>query len=359
MLELLIQNRFIFYVCFAAWLLLFLSSAFRPQHFRNSFFLMFALLMTVMSGAALFGDNAGTFLIVVFILVSIVLFLVPAMLVYNGIVMIKKEGRSLAHLLSLFLGIFVGFGEIAVIWIVLRLGGGYDFSKFDSILYFIGMSVFYISSVILSFVLYVIFIQIMPHRMKFDYIIIHGAGLLDGDRISKLFASRIDKAISVYKRCKKKPMIIASGGQGEDESISEGEAMYRYLAGHGIPYENIIIEGNSKTTRENLMFSKDIIVSREKLPKDMKKGIPLIKRNGKGPRVALVSSNYHIYRCLSYSSKIGMDCVGIGAKVAAYFWASAVIREFIAIFTQRLHMIVFIAGYLIAVVIPTVYMFFN
>ena len=80
-----------------------------------------------------------------------------------------------------------------------------------------------------------IFIQFMPHIREFDFLIIHGAGLLKGDKVSKLLANRIDKAIKVYNKSKRKPVIIPSGGQGGDETISEAEAMKQYLLKHGIP----------------------------------------------------------------------------------------------------------------------------
>ena len=71
-------------------------------------------------------------------------------------------------------------------------------------------------------------------------------------KVSKLLANRIDKAIKIYNKSKRKPVIIPSGGQGGDETISEAEAMKQYLLEHGIPEEHIILEDKSKNTMENL-----------------------------------------------------------------------------------------------------------
>ena len=201
---------------------------------------------------------------------------------------------------------------------------------------FIGSSVLYISFWILAFVLYMIFMQIMPHIREFDYLIIHGAGLLKGDKVSKLLANRIDKAIKIYNKSKRKPVIIPSGGQGRDETISEAEAMKKYLLEHEIPEEHIILEDKSKNTMENLENSKNIIFSQ-----------------GGKHRVALVTSNYHVYRCLLYAKSMKLTCTGIGAHVAWYYWPSAVIREFVAVFTTKKFLICTIIGYIFVVLLPS------
>ena len=188
--------------------------------------------------------------------------------------------------------------------------------------------------------IYCVFLQIIPRKRDFDYVIIHGAGLLEGDRISKLLADRLDKAIEVYHKDPTPPILIPSGGKGSDEKLSEAEAMEKYLLEKGIPAHMIIKEDKSATTYENLEFSKAIIDSFE------------------GPKyTALVTSNYHVYRALRYCRKIKMKCVGIGSHVAFYYWPSALIREFIAVHSEKKHLIMFIVGWLLFV-LPPVLSFF-
>ena len=86
------------------------------------------------------------------------------------------------------------------------------------------------------------------------------------------------------------------------------------------------------TTRENLLNSKAIIDAREGEKK-----------------TALVSSNYHVYRCLLLAREIGLKCTGIGADVALYYWPSALIREFIAVFLTRHFLIRALVGYLLLI----------
>ena len=69
----------------------------------------------------------------------------------------------------------------------------------------------------------------------------------------------------------------------------------------------------------------------------------------------LVSSNYHVYRALRYCRKIGLDCAGIGSHVAFYYWPSALIREFVAIHSEKKHFIMLVAGWVLCVIIPMLY----
>ena len=310
------------------WLVTLLCITFRPQSYFNSLLLMASILVTMIFIAGFLGsEGAGYFLLACVALIMLALLLVPVLLIINGIQMIRKESVCFAHMLSLVLGIIVGIGEIATFIYVF----GYErYGNIGSLMMFISATVFYFSFLILSFVVYSIFIQRMPHRKKFDYVIIHGCGLKDGERVSKLLQDRVDKAIEVYRKCGEKPMLIPSGGKGSDEKISEAQAMKDYLLEMGIPEERIVLEDQSTTTRENLTFSNNIIQSR-----------PGRKRT------ALISSNYHVYRCLRLAKELKIQCTGIGAHTALYYWPSALIREFVAVFLTKKFLIWSIIGYLI------------
>lgn len=320
------------------WAVLLVAVLWKPQRFRNSLLLMVTVGVTLLLIAGMFGDYMGYALIVIFLLGVLALLVAPILLIINGIYMIRRESTSLANVLSLLLGIVIALGEFAMIFAFSRIMYWGGIPVIYKILFLLGLSVFYFSFLLLGFVLYTLFIQIMPHRMNFDHVIIHGAGLLNGREVSKLLADRIDKAISVYEKCEVKPVLIPSGGQGADEDISEAEAMASYLREHGIPEEHIILEDRSTTTMENLANSKAIIDSRQ------------------GKRIALVSSNYHVYRCLTYAKKIKMKCVGIGARVAWYYWPSALIREFVAVFSGKKNLIFILLGYALFMALPFMWM---
>ena len=325
------------------WLMFFILSALYPHRLFNSVFLALGLFLTLFIIVSIIVDELASGFIISFVIVGIILLFVPLMLIFNGITMLKKEGKSLANLLSLILGIVIFIGEMSLIVVVI---GNYsmgikvieDLSPF---LMFVGLSVFYFSFIILLFVLYLAFFQFVPHIYNFEYIIVHGCGLLDGDRISKLLSNRIDKAIKAFHKGKDKAMLICSGGQGSNETISEAKAISNYLIEKGISEDHILLEDKSTTTKENLVFSNEIINSR-----------------GGSKKTALVSSNYHIYRCVLLAHELKIKCVGIGAKTALYYWPSAVIREFVAVFLNKTHLIWIGLGYLI-VISPFIYMIFH
>lgn len=327
-----------------SWILLICATLWKPQRIKNAFLLMIALLFTFMTIAGLFGDHMVNALVTGAILCFFALLLVPFLLIANGILTVRREGRSIANSMSLLLGIIILIGELA--WIVPILNGSVYFIKKDifGVILFIGVSIFYISCIILSFVAYNLFIQYIPRSIHFDYVIIHGCGLLDGHRVSPLLASRLDKAIDIYNKSDAKPILIPSGGRGSDETLTEAEAMAQYLIEHGIPETNIYKEDRSTTTMENLANCKAYIMGRGG-----------VKRY----RTALVSSNYHVYRCLLYAEKLGMKCIGVGAKVAWYYWPSALLREFVAIFTRPKYIVWTLIGYLILVVMPMWPIFFG
>ena len=332
MADVFIQNLQVIGPVFAVvWILTVVFVILRPQRYLNSLLLMAALLVTMIFIGGFFSENSrGIFILICFLAVMAALFLVPVFLIVNGIQMIRREGFSFAHILSLALGIVVGIGEIAAVIYVLGLSEIIRMENAHHWVLLLVLTVFYFSFLILSFVIYTVFIQIMPHRMNFNYVIIHGCGLADGERLTNLLRSRVDKAVEIYGKCRIKPVIIPSGGRGGDEKISEAQAMTEYLLERGIPQEHIIPEDRSATTRENLQNSKEIIDS----------------RSGK-KKTALISSNYHIYRCLRLARTIGLKCTGIGSRVAFYYWPSALIREFIAVFLTKRFLIWSIVGYLL------------
>lgn len=88
---------------------------------------------------------------------------------------------------------------------------------------------------------------------------------------------------------------IVSGGQGEGEDISEAECMRAWLINRGIAPERVIPEDKSTSTMENLMFSKEIILS----------------RGGSLDDVAILSSCYHLYRAKSMARGLGMEVAGV------------------------------------------------
>ena len=171
------------------------------------------------------------FFIFSFILLPILIFLSGIFLIYNGLILLKREGRSKANYLSMLLGIVI---LLFFALISFRLGGQNELfytNHFLNILFvFIFYSYFIFGFAFAGFMLYSILYLFIPKKKHYDFIIIHGAGLLGGEKVTPLLKRRIDKAVEAYHKSKNSNIkIIASGGQGADEKISEAQAIYNYI----------------------------------------------------------------------------------------------------------------------------------
>ena len=108
-----------------------------------------------------------------------------------------------------------------------------------------------------------------------DVLIVLGCAVR-GERVSLTLKLRLDAALE-YLEHSPNTAVIVSGGKGDGESISEAEAMKRYLVSHGIDEGRIIKEDKSASTWENFKFSKDIL-----------------DRRFPGASVAFVTTNFHV-----------------------------------------------------------------
>lgn len=158
-----------------------------------------------------------------------------------------------------------------------------------------------------------------------DYIIILGCAIRNDGSLTPLLKARTDTAVDFekaqYEKTGKHAVFVPSGGQGDDEIISESEAMERYLTETGIPASQILREDKSVNTYQNFKFSKEIIDNSNKENKDI--------------NIAFASTNYHIFRGYILSKKLGFYAQGISAKTKWYFFPNAFIREFIGLLVDK------------------------
>ncbi|MFJ7727644.1 YdcF family protein [Neobacillus sp. NPDC097160] len=143
-----------------------------------------------------------------------------------------------------------------------------------------------------------------------DYVIVLGARV-KGSVPSLAFASRITAA-AVYLKENSHTIVIASGGKGSGEDISEAETIKRELVKQGISENRIILEDRSTDTYENIEFSKKLI------PSDAKIGL-------------VVTNNFHLYRAISIARDRGLDVQGLPAKTPWKAVLKSYSREYLAI----------------------------
>ena len=92
------------------------------------------------------------------------------------------------------------------------------------------------------------------------YVIVLGAGV-NGSVPSLSLRERIDAAYE-YLVAYPQAICIVSGGQGNNEDISEAECMFRELTAMGIEADRVWMEDKATSTRENLRFSLALIEQR-------------------------------------------------------------------------------------------------
>ncbi|QOV19187.1 YdcF family protein [Blautia liquoris] len=326
-----------FYLVTVLYLLFFLIRLKKDKGNLINGFLFFVLML--LSGLCFIrlADTTGSrFLLhlatAIAVLITIVLlsgtFTILLMSFGSAYVLLKREGRSLSNLLSLFLGIGI------IGWLLLNTLSFQNTSMnktFSAIMLVLNTVLFYLVFMFSNFLLASFVYRIYYPIRRQDYIIVLGAGLIHGDKVSPLLAGRIDRAIKVYrKQLKNKgvsPIIIMSGGQGPNEALPESHAMREYAIDQGIPEHHILIEDKSVNTYQNMLFSKELIESKEK---DMSH-----------THILFSTTNYHVFRAGMYAKKVHLRAQGIGAKTKFYFWYNALLREFAAILVmnKRTHII--------------------
>ncbi len=97
----------------------------------------------------------------------------------------------------------------------------------------------------------------MKDKPDLDYLIVLGAQV-NGTVLTRALKGRTDRALSYLKENPSTKAVL-SGGQGKGEEISEAQAMCRYLTSQGIDRERLLLEDRSTSTRENLIFSFQVI----------------------------------------------------------------------------------------------------
>ncbi|GAA1340116.1 YdcF family protein [Saccharothrix algeriensis] len=257
-------------------------------------------------------DAIGAAVLVALLLAGLVL---PVALVVNGVVMLRREGRGLANLLSLLTGL-----AILALVVVFGFALADDRTWVHAVVGSLVIVAAYVAFLFVSLLLYSVFYGKTGRRTGFDAVIVLGAGLR-GDRVPPLLAARLDRAAAVFHReaaAGHTPLVVVSGGQGADEDVTEAAAMRRYLLGSGVPEDRIALEDRATTTEENLIYSRALLADR-----------------GHTGRVVAVTNNYHVFRTAVLARRLRMRLEVIGSHTAWYFLPSAFLREFVALLARR------------------------
>ena len=246
--------------------------------------------------------------------------LMPFLLMFNGVVLIRREGRRLSNLLCLAAGLALIATPMTAAALVATAN---PWALLLAALMFCACA--YLGVFLLIFLGQTVVQRIwggrrtVPHP---DVVVVHGAGLING-KVGPLLGSRIQGGIEAWRDEDAlrpgAPLLVMSGGQGPDEPVSEARAMADYAIARDIPAERILLEDRSTTTRQNIAYTRDL----------------LAERGMADPQVLLVTSSFHAVRTAILASDMGVPWAVAPARTAWFYIVNAWLREYVAVLTYR------------------------
>ena len=144
-------------------------------------------------------------------------------------------------------------------------------------------------------------------RWLYCTVVVLGCQVSANGEPTVMLRDRIDAAYD-YLTAHPESRCVASGGQNDNEPISEASCIRNTLVARGIHPDRIYLEDRSRSTEENLTFSAELI---------RKEGLPT--------RVAIASDNFHQLRAAVWARRGGLDPWSIGCvtwwPLSPGYWA--------------------------------------
>lgn len=151
-------------------------------------------------------------------------------------------------------------------------------------------------------------------NQKTDFLIILGSGIR-GEQVSLTLKERLDEGISYLKYYPDVPVVV-SGGRGFGESITEAEAMRRYLVNSGIADQRIFKEEQSTSTIENFRYTKALLFNQTQ-----KRNISLM----------IITNDFHMLRSKMLAHRNGFETYGISCRTPYQVLLTTYTREYFAL----------------------------
>ena len=331
-----------------------------PRQFRNALFLFAALAWSSVLLVLRFNNYILGLILIALVLLTP--FLTIIFLLINTVVVVKNNGFSLTSMLPLLMA-----GFLILLIASPAIVNNLDPDTHRVVVVLLGLFILeslWFSFTFVALLFYSWIYRIFPRRRTYDYIIIHGAGL-DGPRPTPLLAGRIDKALELWNKQHQYGKFVVSGGQGADEVVSEAQAMRDYLLEKDVPLDAILMEDKSTTTWENLKYSIGIINNDWTTSANITSADVSLSSGSSTASIistdfttAVVTSDFHVFRCAEYAHNLGLKADGIGSHTKGWYWPTAFIREFIAITKAHLWpYLVFASIYILINVLDYVFFF--
>ena len=164
-----------------------------------------------------------------------------------------------------------------------------------------GLRVIGLLGAVLALYLVVTFVQVLSasrsdDRATTDAIVVLGAAQYDGTP-SPVLRQRLDHALALYQDGVA-PKIMLTGAKQPGDRFTEAFAGYRYLAGKGVPEDDLMIVDDGNSTWDSLAAAKRVLVDLG------------------AEQVTLVSDSYHSRRLEGVARELGLEA-GVSPTGAA------------------------------------------
>ena len=125
--------------------------------------------------------------------------------------------------------------------------------------------------------------------------------------------ARINRAAAYLLEHPELP-VVASGGQGAGEDVSEAEAIREGLIAQGVEASRIYLEDQSSDTQENIAFSREVM-----------------RENGLPEPMLIVTDEYHEFRANLLAEQTGIESLAVPGATPFYLLPACVAREVLAL----------------------------
>ena len=123
-----------------------------------------------------------------------------------------------------------------------------------------------------------------------EVLVVLGADMVGDGTLGMGSYWRAVYGVRAYRKHPFRKVIVCGGAAGSNRSVAA--AMAEFMQALGVPREVLVLEGKSRSTRENALFTKEL------LP-------------GESRRVVLVTSDFHMWRSRRVFEKVGMEVVAM------------------------------------------------
>jgi len=210
--------RWIVAITIVCWAVFIISMVIDRRRYQNAIYLSASVLSLLILLGSVCGKALSSICLIILFLI---LATVPKVLVEGGLRGNSRgQKKTAGNYLAIVIGAVILLVEVAALLFFLTAKVGFELYKLSTVLVFLGVTIFYLSLLLLAFMLFSWALGKLPKKNDFDYLIVNGDHLLPDGSLSDGQKRILNKAIEVYRADPTPPVVIASGGRMDGDSVA-------------------------------------------------------------------------------------------------------------------------------------------